>query len=98
MQQTNWKFALGTKVKCQLTGFTGVIAGRAEWLNGCIQYSVQPKVDKDGKHPSSYWMDEEQLVAVKGAKKVHVQPRPSGGPSKRSPSTNNPNPHPRSVF
>ena len=33
---------LGDKVKDTITGFTGVVTGRSEWLFGCVRCAVQP--------------------------------------------------------
>lgn len=33
---------LGDRVKCTLTGFTGVVTARAEYLTGCNQVHVLP--------------------------------------------------------
>ncbi len=62
---------LGNKAKCTVTGFEGIAVARVEYLNGCIQFCIKPKVSKDGKHPEGIYIDEEQLVVVsKGVKAV----------------------------
>ena len=38
---------LGQKVRCQVTGFEGIVIAKCEYLNGCIQFEVQPKSKKD---------------------------------------------------
>ena len=43
------KIELGDKVKCEHSGFTGVAVAETRFINGCVQYSVLPKVDKDNK-------------------------------------------------
>ena len=59
---------LGQKVKCTVTGFTGIATSRVEYLNGCVQYGVTPKMmlkdSKDGKYPDSPYIDEGQLLVV----------------------------------
>lgn len=47
--ETYWRFRLGEKVRDGVTGFKGVITARVEYLNGCLQYCVEPKVGKEGK-------------------------------------------------
>ena len=54
-------FKLGEKVKDKVTGIIGIITGRCEYLNGCIQYGVTPKAGKDSKYPDVSWIDEKQL-------------------------------------
>jgi hypothetical protein len=81
-----FKFDNGQKVKDMVTGMTGIINGAVIWLNGCKQYSVQPKMEKgDSKKPSSWWIDEQQLVVVRGGlQDTKVKPKETGGPSTRS--------------
>ena len=59
------EFELGTKLKCKVTGFTGVATARIEYLNGCIQYCIKPKVNKDGKIYEGEYIDVAQLEVVK---------------------------------
>jgi hypothetical protein len=54
---------LGAKAKNVVSGFEGVLTGRAEYLTGCVQWLVSPGVDKDGKVVESHWLDEGRLVA-----------------------------------
>lgn len=80
---------LGQKVKDVVTGYTGITTAKIEFLNGCTQFLVQPKmvVPKKGEkeeYPSAVYIDVEQLVVVgkgtpvklNGRKKTTV---PSGG-------------------
>ena len=76
---------LGRIVKDKVTGFTGIAIARLEFLNGCLQFLVQPKVvtPKKGEamtHPAAVYIDVEQLVVV-GKSKVELNEReePSGG-------------------
>lgn len=60
---------LGDKVKDSITGFSGIVVARTEWLNGCARITVQPeKTDKDGKVPETHTFDEPQLTVSKEAK------------------------------
>jgi len=66
---------MGAEVTDQVTGFKGVVTGRAEYLTGCRQYGVQPKMKKGEKSlPRQQWFDEDRLIK-KPAKK-----RNPGGP------------------
>jgi len=73
------KFELGDELECKVTGFRGIATTRVDFLNGCTQYGLQPKVDKDGKKQDSVHIDQEQLKVVK-AKKVDVKKKKTGGP------------------
>lgn len=55
---------LGQKAKDKVTGFEGTVVGRTEWLNGCYRFTLQPPIDKDGKHCSAETIDEPQLEVV----------------------------------
>jgi len=59
-----FKFELGIKVKDQITGFSGVVTGRAEHITGCNTYGVIPKVGKDGKIIEANWFDENRLEVI----------------------------------
>lgn len=64
---------LGDKVKDRITGFTGIATARCKYLNGCVQFCVEPKVDKDGDMRKHRYIDREQLIVVpdrKTSKKV----------------------------
>lgn len=63
-------FELGKKVRCKVTGFTGVAVGRTENMNGCMRYHVQPRVDEDGKYPEGLMIDETVLEYVEDAGSV----------------------------
>jgi len=56
--------AMGAKVKDKITGFTGTVTGRTEYITGCAQYLVQPPIDKEGKFVDARWIDEDRLDAL----------------------------------
>ncbi len=74
---------LSDQVKDKITGFKGTVVGKVEYINGCVKYSVQPKIDKDGKMPDSIWIDEQELEITKKAAKKKTKPK--GGPVKNLP-------------
>ena len=49
---------LGDKVKDNITGFTGIVTGKIEYLTGCIQYEIQPEELHECRHIESKWFDE----------------------------------------
>jgi len=71
---------LGLKIKCKITGMTGTAIARIEYINGCVQYQIQPKKLKDGVPVEAKWFDEEQLEAVVATRKVRAKRRRTGGP------------------
>ncbi len=74
---------LGQKVACKVTGFSGIVTARIEYLNGCIRYEVQPPIDKDKKIPESAWIDQAQLT-VKG-RGIEVTKLGTEGPASNEP-------------
>lgn len=74
------KFKFRDRVRCNVTGFEGVITAYSEYLTGCEQYCVKPaKLDKDGKMFDGVWIDQDRLDLVKnGAAKEPV--KRTGGP------------------
>ena len=72
---------LGDLVKDQVTGYTGVVVARTEYLNGCVRLLIQPqKLDKDGKSREPEAYDIEQCVLVKDAVVKRPEKEPTGGP------------------
>lgn len=55
---------LGSKVKDVITEFEGVATGIIEYVSGCTQVLVQPKVDKDGKKVDPEWFDIQRLTLI----------------------------------
>ena len=79
-------FENGQTVKEVVTGFTGVIMGRTDYLTGCNRYGVMPvKLSKEGKRAEWEWLDETVLELVAGAKKIVIKESPAlktGGPGR----------------
>jgi len=58
------KIKLGQRVKDKVTGFEGIAVSRILYLNGCVQYNVNPKTDKNGDTRKGLWVDEDQLIII----------------------------------
>lgn len=84
------KFKLGAKVKDKVSGIEGIAVARAEFINGCVKYVVQPPVDKDGKWVEDRWFDEESLEQI--GEGIEMKSKPTGGPNEgyRSSQTGKP--------
>ena len=72
---------LGDKVKDSVSGFKGIAVSRHIYLNGCDRISIQPKVDKEGKHPECRSFDEPQLLVLT-KKVIKVGSKKTGGTDK----------------
>lgn len=72
-----FKITLGATVTDSVTGFCGMVVGRAEYTTGCKQYCVSPRVKEDGDLIESRWFDEDRLALSAGKRKAR---KPIGGP------------------
>jgi len=54
-------YKLGAAVKDVVTGFKGTVTGRVEYLTGCRQYMVAPKMKDDGTLMEPRWYDEDRI-------------------------------------
>jgi len=66
---------LGSEVKDTITGFEGIAIERCTYLNGCVQYGIQKKIDEKGEIPLIAYIDVEQL------KVISTSPLPKSNPS-----------------
>lgn len=57
-------YRLGLKMRDKVTGLTGIITGKTEYITGCVQYCLRPPVGVDGKMPDVFWIDEIQLEVM----------------------------------
>lgn len=55
---------LGKEVKDRVSGFKGIATAKCEYLNGCVQILVHPKVDEKGEMKKGSWIDESQLEEI----------------------------------
>lgn len=55
---------LGDMVKCSITGFSGRVTARCDYLHANTTYAVQSRVDKDGKFIEAQWFDGAQLILI----------------------------------
>ena len=78
---------LGQKVKDRVTGFTGIVISKLEYLNGCIQLGVKPNKLKDGETLEAEYVDIEQMDVVGNGinKPEKKQKEATGGPQRDVP-------------
>ncbi len=80
---------LGDKVRCKITGFTGIAVAKTEFLNGCVQWNILPKAGKDGKMPEEIGIDKQSLELLPIPKKKPVKKSYTGGAMNRNLSRRN---------
>lgn len=78
---------LGQKARDKITGFAGIITGRAQYLYGCDQYVLAPPVNAvDGKIGDGQWFDEGRIeITGPGVTAADVQVEKPGGPNRDAP-------------
>jgi hypothetical protein len=86
-----FKHKLGVRVRDTVSGMEGIINARAQSLNGCIRYTVQPPVEKDKTTmPDSFWVDEQQIEVLDNGVLTQVKQAVGramrGGPVERIPA------------
>jgi hypothetical protein len=52
---------LGFTVTDKITGFKGIVVGYVNYLTGCSQALVQPRIKADGSPNESLWLDVQKL-------------------------------------
>lgn len=81
-----FKHELGKEAVDKITGFKGIIIGRIEYMFGCAQYGLSPKVGDDGKTLSTEWFDEGRIEIVgNGIAPEEVQVEKRGGVNRDCP-------------
>lgn len=58
----DFKFDIGSTLKCKITGFEGILAARTQWIANCNTYTLKPKsLNKDGELQDAKGFDEPML-------------------------------------
>ena len=71
---------VGKQVIDIVSGFTGVAVSKIEYMNGCIQFNIQPKCKDDNTMVKAEWFDAEQVKLVSNKRIVKKKKKPTGGP------------------
>lgn len=59
---------LGMRVRDRVTDFIGIATGKIIFLNGCVQYSIAPKVSRSNRLEEELNVDIQQLQVYTGRK------------------------------
>lgn len=73
------QFELGDELKCTITKFRGTATARTEFINGCVQYFLEPATEDYTKKPDGHWIDQQQLELVKAKAAVAPTSLAGGG-------------------
>lgn len=87
MAKKIFKFENGSRVKDTVTGFTGIILGRTDYLTGCVHYGLaKESVNDKGGIDDWSWFDESRIELIKkNATSVEPKEEKPGGPSQNAP-------------
>lgn len=80
-----FRFENGVRVRDVISGFEGVITGRADYITGCNQMLVNPQKVADGKIVAGEWIDEHRLAEIPGADRLVVGAGAAPGAMERPP-------------
>lgn len=73
-----FKFKQGEHLRDIVTGFSGVVVCRCDYISGCNRYLIQPTVGEDGKMVDGVYIDEPALERLQ--KPMVVLERPETAP------------------
>jgi hypothetical protein len=77
---------MGKLAKDRITGFQGVIIGRADYLFGCTQYCIAPQAEKN-EIKDAHWFDEGRVEVIgEGVTVEEVTGEKPGGPNPYNPA------------
>ena len=71
----------------RITGFEGKCTGFCSYISGCDQVLLVPGLDKDGKHQTGLWFDDDRLIDVEAEQRVQ-RTSSRGGPQEAAPARN----------
>ena len=70
----DFKHELGKKAKDKISGMSGILTSRCEFLTGCNRYCISPQELKDGRPIEGMYFDEDQIeILSEGIKSIDVQ-------------------------
>lgn len=55
---------LGKEGRDKITDFQGIVTAKVEYLYGCSQYGLSPKVDENGKIGDTQFFDEGRIEVI----------------------------------
>jgi len=75
-----FKFKMGDELKDTLTGFSGIVVARSQYLTGCNRYSLQKqKLTKEGRPEKWESFDEDMLIKISGGINLKKKKKQEGG-------------------
>lgn len=76
----------GRNARDIVTGFTGILYGRTEYMSGCTQVLLLPQgVTAEGKRKDGDWFDEQRIELV-GQERIELDNGTTPGGEKTAPT------------
>ena len=75
---------LGMRVQDKITGFVGVVTGLVDYISGCSQALLTPKIDDSGGLKEAEWFDVQRCVQV-GGRIISLDNVVTPGPDREAP-------------
>lgn len=79
------KAEFGLVYRDRITGFSGIATGRTEYISGCTQVLIAPRVDDNGAFRESQWFDEQRLELMPGANVIELDNGETPGADRPAP-------------
>lgn len=80
--------SLGLEARDLVTGFTGIVTAYCQYLTGCTQVAITPKMGADGKLPDTLWFDIQRVETTGEGVSLSVGFSDTGGPQINPAPTN----------
>ena len=55
------KYKIGDSAKDKITGYCGIITAITDFMDGTVQYKLQPEGLRDNMPIEAYWFDEKRI-------------------------------------
>ena len=81
----NEEIMLGDEIQDRVTGIKGIATAKIIFLNGCVQYSIKPRADKDGKEITATFVDSQQIKRLGEGLNKKSRGRPQKKGKKKEP-------------
>jgi inorganic pyrophosphatase len=62
---------LGKRMKDKISGFSGIVVGKIEWIYGFCEYALIPEtLNNEGEPFDARWFNEKRLIPIDGESKI----------------------------
>lgn len=80
----NEELELGCNVTDIITDFSGIATGLCDYISGCSQILITPKISESGEHREGRWIDIQRVKRI-GESKIILENNETPGPDISAP-------------